>query len=109
MKNTDPALVDFELDIYWAVTAGADPEAFIKKYPNRFISCHLKDRSKTPVTDNGKNSVDLGTGMIDLPKIARTAYDNGTKYFIVEQEAYPNGTQLQAAKTDADYMKGFKI
>ncbi|HEX5651464.1 MAG TPA: sugar phosphate isomerase/epimerase, partial [Chitinophagaceae bacterium] len=27
MSNTDPSLVDFELDIYWIVTAGQDPEA----------------------------------------------------------------------------------
>lgn len=32
MNGTDPALVDFEMDIYWVVTAGQDPEAWLKKY-----------------------------------------------------------------------------
>ena len=109
MKNTDPSLVDYEMDIYWVVTAGQDPEAWLKKYPNRFTAVHIKDRSKTPVEDNGKNSVDLGTGTIDFAKILRTAKDNGAQYYIVEQEAYPNGTSLQAAKADAEYLKNLKF
>ncbi|MET0394680.1 MAG: sugar phosphate isomerase/epimerase [Chitinophagaceae bacterium] len=109
MANTDPALVDFEMDIYWVVTAGADPEAWLKKYPNRFRSCHIKDRSKTPVADEGKNSCDLGTGTIDFAKILKTARDNGMQYYIVEQEAYPNGTPLEAVKVDAAYMKALKF
>jgi sugar phosphate isomerase/epimerase len=108
MANTDADLVDYEMDIYWVVTAGQDPEAWLKKYPNRFRACHIKDRSKTPDKDNGKNSVNLGTGVIDFRKILRTARDNGMQYYIVEQEFYPSGTPLEAAKADADYMKAFK-
>ncbi|MGQ0740132.1 MAG: sugar phosphate isomerase/epimerase family protein [Bacteroidota bacterium] len=109
MNETDPALVDFEMDIYWVVTAGEDAEAWLKKYKNRFRLCHIKDRSKTPGTDNGKNSVDLGTGSIAFKKILKTAIDNGMKYFIVEQEAYPDGTPLEAVRTNAAYMKKLKI
>lgn len=109
MNGTDAGLVDFEMDIYWVVTGGQDPEAWCKKYKNRFRLCHVKDRSKTPGTDNGKNSVDLGTGAIDFAKVLKTAKLNGMEYFIVEQEAYPNGSQLDAAKVDAGYMKKLKI
>jgi len=109
MQNTDPSLVDFEMDIYWVVAAGADPEAWLTKYPNRFRSCHIKDRSKTPVEDNGKNSCNLGTGTIDFPKILKTAKQNGMQYYIVEQEAYPTGTPLEAVKADAAYMKTLTI
>lgn len=109
MNETDPTLVDFEMDIYWVVTAGEDPEKWFSQHKNRFRLCHVKDRSKTPGTDNGKNSVDLGTGSIDFKKILKTAIDNGMKYFIVEQEAYPNGTPMEAVKTDAVYMKKFKV
>lgn len=109
MDNTDPDLVDFEMDIYWVVAAGADPQAWMQKYPNRFRLCHVKDRSKTPVEDNGKNSVDLGTGSIDYPTILKTAKTNGVEYFIVEQEFYPNGSPLDAAKVDAAYMKKLTI
>jgi sugar phosphate isomerase/epimerase len=109
LNNTDPGLVDYEMDIYWVVAAGQDPEAWLKKYPNRFTACHVKDRTKNPGKDNGKNSTDLGTGSIDYVKILRTAKDNGMQYYIVEQEAYPNGTPLEAAKADAEYMKKLKI
>ena len=52
MKNTDPDLVDFEMDIYWVVAAGHDPIEWLKKYPNRFKLSHVKDRSKNraPIT-----------------------------------------------------------
>lgn len=104
MNGTDAALVDFEMDIYWVVAAGEDPEKWFKKYKNRFRLCHVKDRSKSPGTDNGKNSIDLGTGSINWKKILKTADQCGMKYHIVEQEYYPNGTSLEAAKTDAAYM-----
>lgn len=109
MANTDPALVDFEMDIYWVIAGGQDPEAWFKKYKDRFRLCHVKDRSKTPVEDNGKNSIDLGTGSIDFVKILKTAKDNGMQYYIVEQEFYPNGTPLEAAKVDGEYMKNLKF
>lgn len=108
MAGTDPSLVDYEMDIYWVVAAGEDPEAWCKKYKNRFTLCHVKDRSKTPGTDNGKNSVDVGTGSIDWSKVLKTAKENGMTYFIVEQEAYPNGTPMEAAKANAAYMKKLK-
>jgi len=106
MSMTGDAM-DYEMDIYWVVAAGEDPEAWLKKYPNRFRLCHVKDRSKTPGANDGENSVDLGTGSIDYGKILRTAKDNGMEYFIVEQEAYPNGSSLNAAKADAAYLKEF--
>jgi sugar phosphate isomerase/epimerase len=109
MNETDPSLVDFEMDIYWVATAGEDAELWLKKHKNRFRLCHVKDRSKTPGADNGKNSVDLGTGSISFPNIFKTAIANGMKYFIVEQEAYPNGTPLDAVKKNAGYMKKLKF
>ncbi|MBI5372374.1 MAG: TIM barrel protein [Sphingobacteriales bacterium] len=109
MNGTDPSLVDFEMDIYWVVAAGMDAEAWLRKYRNRFRLCHVKDRSTRPVEDDGKNSVDLGTGSINWKKMLDTAKENGMQYFIVEQEAYPNGSSLEAAKTDAAYMKTMNL
>ena len=109
INNTDPSLVDFEMDMYWVVAAGQDIETWLKKYKNRFRLCHVKDRSKTPGTDNGKNSVDLGTGNINYPKILKTARANGVQYFIVEQEFFEGTTPMKAAETDAGYMKKLSI
>lgn len=105
MEGTDASLVDFEMDMYWVVTAGQDPEAWLKKYPNRFRLCHVKDRSKTAKPEEHDASVDLGTGNIDYAKIIRTASQNGMQYYIVEQEKYEGTTPLKSAEADATWFK----
>jgi sugar phosphate isomerase/epimerase len=109
MTNTDPALMDYEMDMYWVVTAGEDPEAWLKKYSNRFRLCHVKDRSKTAKAEDHDASVDLGTGGIDYPKVLKTASENGMQYYIVEQERYENSTPLKSAEVDAAYLKKLEI
>ena len=108
MQNTDKNLVDFEMDIYWVVTAGQDPIAWIDKYPGRFKLCHIKDRKKGATPSQRDVSVELGTGSIDFKKILIEADKKGMDYYFVEQEAYENTTPLAAAKADADYLKNFK-
>jgi sugar phosphate isomerase/epimerase len=107
MQNTDKNLADFEMDIYWVVTAGQDPVAWINKYPERFKLCHIKDRKKGAPLSDRDASVVLGTGSIDFKKILKEA--KGMKYYIVEQEAYENTTPLDAAKADAGYLKNFRL
>ncbi|MDP4264234.1 MAG: sugar phosphate isomerase/epimerase [Bacteroidota bacterium] len=107
MQNTDPKLVDFEMDIYWVVTGGQDPETWLKKYPNRFRACHIKDRIKNS-SEHDATCV-LGEGSIDFPKILKTAKANGMEYYIVEHERYDNTTPLKAAEADAVYMKKLKV
>ena len=107
MNSTDPALVEYELDLYWVVAAGQDPETWLKKYPNRFKLCHVKDRTKGAT--EAADSCTLGEGSIDYPKILKTAKENGMEYYIVEQEKYAGTTPLKAAEADAAYMKNIKI
>lgn len=102
MQGTDPALVDFEMDIYWVVAAGASPVQWLRKYPKRFTLCHVKDKK-------GNESAVLGTGEIDFTTIIKEGQQQGLKYFIVEQEHYTGTTPLAAAKADADYMKNLKL
>jgi sugar phosphate isomerase/epimerase len=109
MQNTDKNLVDFEMDIYWVVTPGQDPIAWIDKYPGRFKLCHIKDRKKGASPTQRDVSVELGTGSIDFKKILSEGGKKGMEYYFVEQEAYENTTPLAAAKADADYLKNFKI
>ncbi len=105
MENTDPDIVDHEMDIYWVVTGGADPIEYLKKYPNRFRLCHVKDRIKDAPADERSASCDLGTGSIDYPSILKVAKEQGMKYFILEQERYDNSTPLKSAEAGAAYLK----
>jgi len=107
LQNTDPALVDFEMDIYWVVTANQDPEAWLKKYNNRFRLCHIKDRTKGATIDDA--SCILGQGSINFPKILKAAKKHGMHYYIVEQERYENTTEMDCAKADAEYLKKIKF
>ena len=98
MNATDANLVDFEMDIYWVVAAGADPIAYLKKYPNRFKLCHVKDLIKTPT---GHESCLLGKGTIDFKNILYVGAQNGLKFHIIEQESYTGTTELDCAKENA--------
>jgi sugar phosphate isomerase/epimerase len=107
MQNTDPSLVDFELDMYWVVTGGHDPIAWLKKYPNRFRLCHVKDRMKD--SKDAQASCILGEGTIDYGKILKEARKQGMQYFVVEQERYDNCAPLKCVEADAAYMRKVKI
>jgi sugar phosphate isomerase/epimerase len=109
MQNTNKDLVDFEMDIYWVVTAGQDPLTWLTKYPNRFTLAHIKDRKKNaPLTIKDASCI-VGEGEIDFAKILNVGSKNGFRYYFVEQELYENTTPLLAAKADADYLKKLKF
>ena len=107
MQNTDPALVDYQMDIYWVVSGGADPISWLKKYPNRFRLCHIKDRIKDATERDA--SCTLGEGSIDFSNILKIAKKNGMQYYFVEQERYDGTTPVKAVETDAEYMKKLRI
>jgi len=107
LNNTDPSLVDFELDIYWVVTGKQDPVEWLKRYPGRFRLGHFKDRIKGATERDA--SCTLGTGSIDYPTILKAAKAAGMKYYVVEQEKYDGTTPLQSAKDNAVYMKNLDI
>lgn len=109
IQYSNPDLVDFEMDIYWVVTGGQDPEKWFEKYPNRFRLCHVKDRKKNISLADKDASCVVGQGEIDFPKILKTGKRKGLEYYIIEQEHFDGITTLEAAKADADYMKNLKI
>jgi sugar phosphate isomerase/epimerase len=109
MQGTDKNLVDYEMDIYWVVTAGQDPITWFNKYPDRFKLGHVKDRKKDAAVSEKDASVVLGTGEINFSELLKVAGKQGMDYFIVEQERYDNTTPLEAAKADANYMKNLRV
>lgn len=96
MENTDPALVLYELDVYWAVMGQNDPVEYMKRYANRIRVLHIKDRAV------------LGeSGMMNFQKIFETAYANGINDFFVELEGVPGESstkQFDSVKGCADYL-----
>lgn len=109
MDNTDPELVDFELDMYWVVVAGADPQEYLRKYSDRFKLGHVKDRRKDATAEETHASTVLGTGTIDYQPILKTAQENGMEYFFVEQEEFKNTSPLESSRKNAEYLKNLRI
>jgi sugar phosphate isomerase/epimerase len=101
LQETDPKLVTFEIDLGWAIAAGADPIAYFKKYPGRFQLCHVKD-----ITADKKPCV-VGEGTIDFRPIFAAARKEGVKYFIVEQDGAPDPFNNVAAS--AKFIKNLKF
>lgn len=81
MENTDPDLVDIELDLCWATVGGMDPAAYFAEYPGRFPLCHVKDYS---LTDEELRNV--GAGDVDFAGIFAKADVGGLKHYIVEHD-----------------------
>ena len=80
LEHTDPALVTFEVDLFWMVDGGGDPLAYFAAYPGRFELCHVKDR-----TASGE-MVDVGAGVIDFPAIFARARRAGLEHYFVEHD-----------------------
>ncbi len=103
VKETDPKLVDFELDLYWAKFADQDPLALFAKYPGRFAMWHVKDLA---VTGTEKGMTPVGKGTIDFKSIFAHARESGMKYFFVEHDTaaqYPGGS-LASAQASYEYL-----
>ena len=83
VAETDPALVQIELDLFWAVAAGEDPKAIIARLPGRIYAYHVKDRT----ADGSMTSV--GEGTIDFADIFTLNDTAGVKHFYVENDQSP--------------------
>ncbi len=105
LENLDPELVNFQIDLYWAVKAGADPVVWFEKYPGRFKVWHVKDM------DDQDRFAPVGTGTIDFAKILKNKDVSGMQYYIVEQDQTFDGMKpLEAIRVSHDGLKkiGFK-
>jgi sugar phosphate isomerase/epimerase len=80
MKETDPSLVSYEMDIYWAVNGGADPLQLLATYPGRFKMFHAKDSMGPP----DQKMADVGAGVIDFKTIFAAA--RGIEHYFVEHD-----------------------
>ena len=100
LQETDKKLVDFELDIYWAVRSGNDPLALFKANPGRFTMWHVKDMDKSKAEWN----TEIGEGSINFKTIFAEAKLSGMKHFFVEQETNYSPNPIESIKTSLDFV-----
>jgi len=111
LNRTDKDLVDFEMDIYYPVIEGKDPEYYIKKYNPRFRLCHMRDvlKERLPAGSGEESACDLGKGIINYPRLLSAALDNGMRYFFVEQSRLFQETAMQSALVNVNYLKALQV
>jgi sugar phosphate isomerase/epimerase len=91
MKETDPALVFYEMDVYWVVNGGGDPVDLLTRYPDRFKLMHLKDSMGAP----DHKMADVGSGTIDFKAVL--AHAKGVEHYFVEHDQPPDAFTDAAA------------
>jgi sugar phosphate isomerase/epimerase len=107
LESFDPALVRFEVDIFWQSVAGNDPVEFITKLGKRVMLVHLKDKAPgTPVQFNeGVEKTafkEVGSGTIDIPGVLKAAQAVGVEHYFVEQDQSPD--PLASLKKSYEYL-----
>jgi sugar phosphate isomerase/epimerase len=82
LRETDPELVGFELDVYWAAKGGgSDPQDLFVEHRRRFPALHVKDMAPSG------GFADVGSGVLDFAAMFDTARSGGVKQWLVEHDA----------------------
>ena len=116
-NETDPALVKFELDIYWIITGGENPLAYLSADPSRYIGYHVKDRTWKARPDGEQNFEDVGPGSIDFPDVfaAGLGRPRTDKHYFVEHDSpwlsHPNDpeAEFKTALAGVQYLRNVQF
>jgi sugar phosphate isomerase/epimerase len=93
IEYTSPDHVSFQLDVYWIKKGGCDPVEYMKKYPKRINTLHIKDETAI----GAQNTV-------DYKAVFEQAYAIGIKDWFVEVERYDTTPQEDVQKS-ADFLR----
>lgn len=96
VQEFDPALVKFEIDVFWAAIGGLDPVATIRGLKGRVAQLHLKDLLKGTPTIHDESKVpkeafqEVGHGIVDWPAVLAAGQFAGVIQCHVEQDQSPD-------------------
>ena len=130
MENTDPSLVQIELDTYWTTRGQQDPIALLEKYGKRVRLVHQKDYTKgyeaerdllASVEANGdyvdmerfnrdvrpETFTEIGTGVMDIQAIIDAANTYCESEYIVLEQDYSCHDELESIAISMDSFKKF--
>jgi sugar phosphate isomerase/epimerase len=104
-KETDPALVKLQMDLYWIARASPVSAAeWFKRQPGRFVMWHVKDMHKT-----SRDYTELGNGTVDFAAIFPHAKLAGLQHYFVEQGGNFTVDPFRSITDGAEYMKAHPI
>lgn len=98
--HTDPQLVSFLMDAGHGYQGGGDPAAFMLRYSNRIVGCHLK------TFRNNTQQVPLGQGDFGFEQLAAVIKKTGwTGWLIDEEGGGKSGGNPTAVGPDRKYIR----
>jgi sugar phosphate isomerase/epimerase len=100
LNEVDPALLHFEIDVYWAAFAGRDPLALLGGLAGRVPLVHLKDMS----ADSRRTFSEVGQGQLDFPAILKVSDEIGVEWLVVEQDQCER-PPLQSVGISLNYLR----
>src|SRR6266566_1461566 len=80
LAETDPKLVQMEMDLCWITEGGQDPLVYFDRYPGRFPLVHVKDMTKD------HQMTEVGSGAIDWRRIFAQSEKAGMQNYFVEHD-----------------------
>ncbi|HSI56588.1 MAG TPA: sugar phosphate isomerase/epimerase [Ideonella sp.] len=105
LAETDPLLVHFELDLYWAWFAHRDPVHLIAYAGDRIRQFHVKDMR---YVDHKPTFTDPGLGVIDFARIFAAAGKPGAHEYIVERDD-AGANALLTARIGFEFLSRLKF
>ncbi|MCM1049401.1 MAG: sugar phosphate isomerase/epimerase [Clostridiales bacterium] len=110
LDDTDSRYVNFEFDSYWYTEGGADAGKMMKRMGQRMKLWHINDRgtkqtgpAMTPILKS--DSMELGTGNMDLERLTELALINGIDAVILESHRnWIDKSPIKSFQTSAKFL-----
>ena len=110
LAETDPDCVSFEFDSYWFTEGGADAKLWMRRLGSRMKLWHINDRgtrmtgsAMTPILKT--DSMELGTGNMDLEGLAEIARANGVEAVILESHRnWIDGSPVKSLEVSSKWL-----
>ncbi|MEZ5742418.1 MAG: sugar phosphate isomerase/epimerase [Sphingomonadaceae bacterium] len=107
IARTDPALVQFEVDVGWIAASGRDPVSFFGDHIGRVRWMHVKDiaAGTSPNTALQMIPAEVGYGTLDWRRILPAAHAAGVRRFYLEQEPPFTMARIDAARKGYQFLE----
>jgi len=111
IRETDPSLVSFEMDVLWTWLPNVDPVALIRKYPGRFKLMHIKDMKPGVARGSLAGGIPdslkaaIGQGQVDWGALMEAAARDGFVHYYLEDET-PD--PVRTAPQSVRYLESLK-
>ncbi|MBR2123283.1 MAG: sugar phosphate isomerase/epimerase [Lachnospiraceae bacterium] len=111
LSDTDERYVNFEFDSYWFTDGGADAKAWMRRLGRRMKLWHVTDRgtrqtgpAMTPILK--ADSMELGTGNMDLDGLAEIAAANSIEALVLESHRnWIDKDPVRSLEVSAEWLK----